>query len=88
MARTYWDKKKDGSFEFLGAFKDDHQVKDKKQPQARGVIIDIPDLDIQGVLDHLADRVLLVGLPTSIKNRMTGLRIAQVPWNQLEGFVK
>ncbi len=90
MARTYWEKKKDGSFEFLGAFKDGHVVKDPKQPQARGSIIDIPGMEVQGVLDSLADRVLLVNLPTAIKNKLTGngAHIAQVPWAQLEGFLK
>lgn len=88
MARTYWAKKKDGSFEFLGAFKDDHVVKDRKQPQAAGVIIDIPGRDVQGVLDLLADRVLLVNLPSAIQKRLLGPSTAQVPWEQLEGYVK
>ena len=40
MSRTYWEKKPDGTLEFLGAFTDGHKVKDQKQPQGRGAVID------------------------------------------------
>lgn len=87
MARTYWELKKDGSMEFLGAFQDGHTVKDPKQPQAQGRILDIQDiLDPQAVLDRLNGKVLLVGLPSPILKRMQA-RIA-VPWAQIEGFLR
>lgn len=89
MARTYWEKRKDGSLEFLGAFRDAHVVKDQRQPQAKGLIIDIPDLpDPQAVLDRLADRVTLAGLPTAITKRLAAKMPTSVPWVQIEGFVK
>lgn len=87
MARTYWEKKSDGSLEFLGAFRDGHTVKDQRQPQAKGFILDIQDIaDPQGVLDRLADRVLLVGLPSAITKRLANG--VTLPWAQLEGYVK
>lgn len=88
MARTYWEKKPSGAYEFLGAFRDGHIVKDQKQPQAKASVIDITDKDIQGVLDSLADRVLLVGLPSSVTKRLAAKMPWVGPWAQIEGFVK
>ncbi len=88
MSRTYWEKKPDGTLEFLGAFTDGHKVKDPKQPQGRGVVIDITDKSIEGVLEALSDRVLLVGLPSAITKRIAARMSVTVPWAQLEGFVR
>lgn len=88
MARTYWAKLPDNSFEFLGAFRDGHIVKDQKQPQAKASVIDITDKDIQGVLDGLADRVLLVNLPQAVTKRLAAKMPWAGPWAQLEGFVR
>jgi hypothetical protein len=88
MSRTYWEKKPDGAYEFLGAFRDGHAVKDQRQPQAKAAVIDITDRDIQGVLDSLADRVLLVGLPSAITKRLQARMPWAGPWAQIEGFAK
>lgn len=91
MARTYWEPKADqlGTYEFLGAFRDGHVVKDPKQPQGKGFILDIQDIpDPQGVLDRLADRVLLVGLPSAITKRLQARMPTTLPWAQVEGFLK
>lgn len=89
MVRTYWEPKKDGAWEFLGAFRAGHVCKDPKQPQGKGHILDIQDLaDPQAVLDKLAERVLLVGLPTAVTKRLQAKAPAAYPWSQLEGYVK
>lgn len=89
MSRTYWEQKKDGSLEFLGAFRDGHAVKDPKQPQAQGRVIDVQDIpDPQGVLDKLDGKVLLVGLPTAITRRLAARMPVPLPWAQLEGFFR
>lgn len=88
MSRTYWEKKPDGTYEFLGAFTDGHKVKDTKQPQGRAAVIDITDKSIEGILEALGERVLLVGLPSSIGKRLAARMPAVMPWAQLEGFVK
>ena len=88
MSRTYWEKKPDSTLEFLGAFTDGHKVRDTKQPQGRASVIDIQDKSIEGVLEALGDRVLLVGLPSAITKRITARIPVSVPWAQLEGFVK
>lgn len=88
MSRTYWEKKPDGSLEFLGAFTDGHKVRDTKQPQGRALVIDIPDKSIEGVLEALGDRVKLESLPSAITKRLAAKMPVTVPWAQLEGFVK
>lgn len=86
MARTYWAKK-ETDWEFLGAFRDGHKA-NPNTPQAEGHVIDVQDLDVQGVLDALADRVMLVGLPSAISKRLQARMAAVVPWAQIEGFVR
>lgn len=88
MARTYWAPKGQ-DWEFLGAYRDGHQVKDAKSPQAKGSILDIQGVtDVQGVLDLLAGRVLLVGLPAAIAKRLQARVAHSLPWAQIEGYVK
>jgi hypothetical protein len=88
MSRTYWADKKDGSWEFLGVFKDGHQVKDPKAPQGSGHILDVTDRDVQGFLDSLNGRVMLAGLPSAISKRLVARMPTPITWAQLEGFVK
>jgi hypothetical protein len=88
MARTYWAPKKDGTWEFLGVFRDGHQVKDPKAPQGSGHILDITDRDVQGFLDTMNGRVLLVNLAGPIVKRLLARMPASLPWSQLEGYVK
>jgi hypothetical protein len=88
MARTYWASRVDGALEFLGAFGDTHTVKDKTQPQAGAVIIDIVDRDIEGVISGLDNRVLLVALPSAIRKRLNEKVGAAIQWAQIEGFIK
>ncbi len=92
MARTYWAPKGQ-DWEFLGAFRDGHQVKDPKAPQGSGFIIDIQGLDVQGVNDKLQVETRpapprLVGLPTAITKRLQARMPVPLPWAQVEGFVK
>lgn len=93
MARTYWEQKPDKALEFLGVFKDGHVSKDPKSPQSRGRIIDIVEMDVAALegklaLDGRPNPPLLVGLPTAITKRLDARMPAQVPWAQLEGFLK
>lgn len=88
MAKTYWRAQEDGSWEFLGAFRDAHKV-DPTSPQAAAAVIMIPG-EIQTIVDDLAGRVSLVALPSRIASRLK-LRPqpdVTVPWDQLAGFVK
>lgn len=86
MARTYWAQK-GNDWEFLGAFRDGHKA-DPKQPQGRGHIIDIQDLPVQGMLDRLGGRVMLVGIPSAIGKRLQSRVPANLSWAQIEGYVK
>ena len=89
MVRTYWEPKKDGAWEFLGAFRAEHKVKDPKSPQAKGHILDVTDIpDAQAMNEKLDGRVLLVGLPTSITKHLQARVPKALPWAQLEGYVK
>ena len=93
MARTYWDRRPDGSFEFLGVYRDGHQVKDPKAPQGKGFVLDVTDLDVAGIEQRLAldgrpTPPLLVGLPTAIVKRLAARMPTPVPWAQIEGFVR
>jgi hypothetical protein len=92
MARTYWHPHKDGSLEFLGAFRDGHTAK-PGSIQAQGRILDIQDLDLAGAEQRLAldgrpSPPLLVGLPSAISKRLQARMPAALPWAQLEGFIK
>jgi hypothetical protein len=93
MARTYWLKQPDNTYEFLGAFRDGHQA-NPKQPQAKASVLDITDLpDPQAVVDKLGmesreSPPRLVNLPSAIGKRLTARMVWSGPWAQIEGFVK
>lgn len=91
--RTYWAPQPDGSFEFLGAFREGHQVKDMKQPQGQGKIVDITDLDVLGLeaklaLDGRPNPPKLVGMPSAITKRFQAKMPLTAPWAQVEGYVR
>lgn len=87
MARTYWAPKGQ-DWEFLGAYQDKHQVKDKASPQARGSILDLEGMGVQDVLDKLDGRVKLAGLPANWTRRMVARMPTSLKWSELEGYVK
>lgn len=90
-ARTYWKKRDDGSWEFLGAFGADHKPH-PKSPQAAASILDVTNLDMQAVFARLAldtrESPPLLSPPKPIASRLLARVATGYPWEQLEGFIK
>jgi hypothetical protein len=92
MARTYWAPQ-GSDWEFLGAFPDGHKVRDLKQPQGSGAILDLQDMTAQAAVDALQAETRpapprLVGLPSAIAKRLQAKAPVVLPWAQIEGYVK
>jgi hypothetical protein len=92
MVRTYWAPKGQ-DWEFLGAFPAGHVVRDVKQPQGMGHVLDISDLDVRGANEKLQVETRpapprIVGAPTAMTKRLQARAPYAITWAQLEGYVK
>lgn len=91
MARTYWQNKGNGSWEFLGAFADGHKANPKQPQGAKGVgILDVPDRDVnhfQALTDG-RETPLMFAPQKPILKWWNALAPASAPWAQVEGSIK
>jgi hypothetical protein len=86
--KTYWRAKPDGSWEFLGAWPEDH-VADDESGFVFGSALVHPDLeDVKAAAKRMGKRVTLSSLPTSIKKHLMTERESVVPFEQLDGYLK
>lgn len=91
MSRTYWKKESEESFLFLGAYADGHAFPKgraiDKQFQGCGVV-DIPGFNINQTLAAMADRVMIVGIPTKYRNRIQSGEPTSIEWATIDTYLK
>ncbi len=91
MSRTYWKQKAENTFEFLGAYQDGHTMDPKRHknaPQFGASVLDFQGMTIDGTLNALGERTLLVDLPLKVRNRLQAKIPTVLEWGQIEGFLK
>lgn len=91
MSRTYWKQVGENSFEFLGAYQDGHTLdpkRNKNAPQFGASVLDLQGLSIEGTLNALGERTLLVDLPLKVRNRLQAKIPTVLEFGQIEGFLK